>query len=92
MLQTLLEALALRGHDVSVVATDIPEAPPLTILNGVSIHSMPTSTAEVYLRSQRPDVIITHHERIPNTVRLARDLKSKWVFLVHNDDPANSST
>lgn len=87
MLHTMLEALANSGHDVLVVATDVPEAPPTFMVGPITVHNLPTPEGAKFIRALKPDVIISHHDRVSDSVRLSREIRCKFVFLVHNDMP-----
>lgn len=90
MIHTMMKALAQAGHDVTVVVSDMPEAPSEWVHDGVpvvSMRGMGAATARVVLDA--PDVVVTHHQNAPHAILGARRCGAKSVFVMHNSFPMN---
>lgn len=92
MLHTLLKALDGAGHDVTVVTTHTPQAPSQwrwDDIQGRSCRAPVAAAATV--RSLRPDVVITQHHNTALALDVAKAIRAKSVFLMHNDFDLNRS-
>ncbi|MEV6565869.1 glycosyltransferase [Streptomyces kronopolitis] len=85
MLHTMMRALHDAGVPVLVVCSDIPEAPAAWAVDGVPYAQLGAQTAEAFILSVRPRVVVTHHDYAPRAVRLAHSTGARSVLLVHND-------
>ncbi|MFD8509714.1 glycosyltransferase family 4 protein [Streptomyces antimycoticus] len=85
MLHTMMRALHDAGVPVLVVCSDMPEAPVSWAVDGVPYAQYDAQTAEAFIRSARPRVVVTHHDYAPRAVRLARDTGARSVLLMHSD-------
>lgn len=85
MIHTMMKALAQAGHDVTVVVSDMPEAPGEWTYDGVravSMRGVSAATARVIL--DRPDVVVTHHQNASSAILGARRVGAQSVFVMHN--------
>lgn len=92
MLHTMLKALSDAGHEVKVVASDLPDAPTEFEHEGVKCVTRPglaAATAQVIV--DRPDVVISHHQNAPSAILGARKIGAKSVFVQHNDMGLNKT-
>ena len=87
----MLVALAEAGHQVAVVTSDM-EAPAQWEwgpVKGISARNI--QHGEEMAMATRPDVMISHHQNSAATVRMARGIGAKSVFIQHNNFPDNST-
>lgn len=91
MLHTMLVALAEHGHTVRVVTSDMAAPPRWNWgpIEGISVKGMAEGEAAVL--ATHPDVIISHHQNSIPTIRMARAVGAKSVFIQHNNFPDNSN-
>lgn len=85
MIHTMMRALVAAGHDVTVVVSEMPEAPLEWVHDGVPVVSMrgvSAATARVVL--DRPDVVVTHHQNAAPAILGARRIGAQSVFVMHN--------
>ena len=85
MIHTMMRALEQAGHEVTVVVSDMPEAPGEWVHDGVPVVSMrgvSAATARVIL--DRPEVVVTHHQNASPAVLAARRVGAQSVFVMHN--------
>lgn len=77
MLHELLSALAERGHDVEVWATDeVDDA----VVDGVRVRAgMPTAV--------EADVVVSHLKSVATARRLARRARARFVQVLHSASP-----
>lgn len=85
MLHSMVKALQAAGHEVAVVATVLPEAPPAYSYDGVDVLATNVIYGRQNIQTWRPDLIITHHDNTVYTAQIARKLNIPWVFICHND-------
>lgn len=85
MLHTMVKSLQKAGHDVAVVATVLPEAPPSYTHDGVDVLATNVIYGRQNIQTWKPDLIITHHDNTVYTAQIARKLNIPWVFICHND-------
>lgn len=92
MLHTMLVALAEAGHDVTCVTSDMeaPETWTWGPVKGISAKGLLEGESAVL--KTRPDVVISHHQNAVPTIRLAKGIGAKSVFIQHNNFPDNSAT
>lgn len=87
MLHKMLTSLVEAGHQVNVVATDIPDAPFMYELDGVRIVRANRVTGPEFLKASGADVVVTHHDNTVKASLVARGLGKPCVYLMHNDFP-----
>ncbi|WP_439423178.1 glycosyltransferase family 4 protein [Saccharothrix sp. HUAS TT10] len=85
MLHAMVKALQAQGHEVLVIATVLPEAPPSYTYEGVPVFATNLVYGQQILADWRPDVIVTHHDNTVRAARIARKFKIPFAFLMHND-------
>lgn len=82
-------ALALRdaGHTVQFITTDTPQALDMEIYDEMVCHSVGTNRIRMLALAKtfRPNVILTHHQRAEMAIPIARQLRCKSIFVMHND-------
>ncbi|MER6610240.1 glycosyltransferase family 4 protein [Streptomyces sp. NPDC000927] len=91
MLHTMLKASRDAGHEVLVVATEMPEVSGEWIYDGVpgvSVQGLARGLAHV--AAARPDLIVTHHQNATAGIQMARRMGVKSAFLMHNDFGMNN--
>ena len=86
-MHTALQALQSAGHSISIVTTDTSMAPPLEEYQGMTCYSTGVNRQKIHqiVRRNKPDVIITHHQRAEIALPLARQIRVPSVLWVHND-------
>lgn len=86
-MHTLLKALHSAGHAISIITTDTPMAPALEMYDGMVCHSTGVNKQRIYqiARKDRPNLIITHHQRAEIALPLARQIRVPSALWVHND-------
>ncbi|MFB7845508.1 glycosyltransferase family 4 protein [Streptomyces sp. NPDC056053] len=85
MAHAMMRALADAGHEVTVVVSDMPEAPPSFEYDGIKCLSragVSAATAQVIV--DRPDVVVSHHQNATHANLAARRIGAKSVFVQHN--------
>lgn len=87
MLHAMVRKLQAHGHEVLVIATVLPEAPPSYTYEGVPVFVTNLVYGQQILSGWKPDVIVTHHDNTLRAARIARKFKIPLVFLMHNDLP-----
>lgn len=87
MLHEMVKALQKRGHEVQVITTVLPEAPPFYEYEGVKVRSTNVVYGQQLMGEFQPDVIVTHHENTQWCVRMKRKWGIPYVFIMHNDLP-----
>ncbi|QKW06934.1 glycosyltransferase family 4 protein [Streptomyces sp. NA04227] len=85
MLHTMMRTLHDAGVPVRVLCSAMPEAPPSWHTDGVPYASVGAQTAEAFIRSARPHLVVSHHDYATRAVHLARDIGSRSVLLAHSD-------
>lgn len=92
MLHTMLVALADAGHEVACVTSDM-DAPASWTWGPVKGYSRNgLLEGERAVLETKPDVVISHHQNGIPTIRLAKGIGAKSVFIQHNSFPDNSHT
>ena len=92
MLHAMMVALAEAGHQTTVVTSDMTNAPPQWEwgpVKGISARNI--QHGEEITLASKPDVVISHHQNSVPTVRIAKGIGAKSVFVQHNDFPDNSN-
>lgn len=91
MLHTMLVALADAGHEVTCVTSDMeaPENWTWGPVKGISKKGL--TDGEKAVLETRPDLIISHHQNAIPSIRMAKGLGAKSVFIQHNSFPDNSA-
>lgn len=96
VVQELMRAAAGAGHDAQVWCTNRDAQhgwtgrEPDTDLDGVKVHRVRNViVGSRHIQAWRPDVVVSHHQHVMHAVRLARTIKAKSVFLLHNDMDLN---
>lgn len=86
-MHTALRALQAAGHTVTIITTDTPMAPAVDGYEGMTCYSTGPNRQKIHLitKRDRPDVIITHHQRAEIALPLGRQLRIPTVLWVHND-------
>ncbi|MFE2424644.1 glycosyltransferase family 4 protein [Streptomyces hokutonensis] len=85
MLQTMMRALRDAGMSVLVVCSSMPEAPAAWDVDGVPYMHLPPRSAEVLIRTMRPNVMVTHHNYAARATALAKEAGARSVLLMHSD-------
>lgn len=85
MLHAMVKHLQKAGHEVLVLATVLPDAPPKYTYEGVDVLATNVVYGRQNIETWKPDLIITHHDNTIRTAQIARKLNIPWVFLCHND-------
>lgn len=91
VLHLLLKATVEAGHEVRFLATDIPHAPAHSDYDGVhieTVRNIAIGTRE--MARWRPDVVVSHHQNAVASIRYSKRLRTKSVYLTHNDHPGNA--
>lgn len=86
-MQHVLRAFQTRGHTVSIITTDTPQAPSYEVFDGMECFSTGNDRQKIYqVTGQiRPDAIISHHQRAEIAVPMANLLKIPSIVWIHND-------
>jgi glycosyltransferase involved in cell wall biosynthesis len=84
MLHTMLQAMQHAGHEVTVVTTDMREAPEQWTYGGIRAFSERKRSVVEVTRALRPDVIISHHTHAALGVQTAREFGVPSVIIQHN--------
>lgn len=86
-MHTALRALQEAGHSITIITTDTPMALPIDTFEGMACFSTGMNRNKIYqiARRDRPDVIISHHQRAEVAVPMARQFRIPSVLWVHND-------
>lgn len=91
MLHTMCKALVQRGHEVTVTATSLPEAPPTWNHEGVQgVNCSGVAEAVTRGAAMRPDLVLTHHDSATAGIQMARRIGAKSVFVQHNTFALNN--
>ena len=87
MLHRMALALKDAGHTVQMITTDTPQALDMEIYDEMVCHSVGKDRNRMMIlaRSFKPDVILSHHQRAEMAIPIARQLKVKSIFVMHND-------
>lgn len=89
MLHTMMETLAKAGHNATVVTSEM-EAPATWEWRGVKgITADGIQAGEEAVLATAPDVIVSHHQNALASVRMAKGIGARSVFVQHNDFPDN---
>lgn len=86
-MHTLLRALQKAGHSISIVTTDTPMAAAIEMYEGMACYSTGTNRPKIMsiIRHERPNLILTHHQRAEIALPLARQFRIPSALWVHND-------
>ena len=78
MLHELLKALAARGHQVEVWATDEQKD---AVVDGITVHAGTPDTVDA------ADVVVSHLKSVPTARKLAKTSGARFVALAHSAAP-----
>jgi hypothetical protein len=85
MLHAMVKTLQAKGHEVRVIATVLPEAPPMYEYEGVDVIATNVVYGRQNIETWKPDVIISHHDNTIRAAQMSRRLNIPFVFICHND-------
>lgn len=96
VIHELMKAAHRTGHDTRMWVTHQDSernwrgTEPDVELDGVLLHRVRNVILAGHsVRRWRPDVIVTHHDHATYSIKLARELGARSVFLTHNDFDLN---
>lgn len=85
MLHAMCKELVKNGHEVMVVASVLPEAPPAYEYEGINVLATNIVYGRQNIEAWKPDVIISHHDNTIRAAQISRKLGIPFVFIAHND-------
>lgn len=86
MLHAMLSYLASRGHEVECLVTDEPTTRgTVETVDGVRVVSLSKLDVRTRIRDHRPNLVISHHAEAGWTGKLAKEVQSLFVLVLHND-------
>lgn len=96
VIHELLRAAAEAGHETRMwvthknAQTNWRGTEPDVTLDGVKLHRVRNVIiAGQQVKAWRPDVIVTHHDHASYSIKLAKTIGARSVFLTHNNFPLN---
>lgn len=96
VLHELMKAAVEAGHEATIWCTNRDAArnwsgnEPDSVLDGVRIKRVRNVLMGARgMGSQKPDVIVSHHQHVLQALKTARLIKARSVFLTHNDMDIN---
>lgn len=86
VLHNILRHLANQGHEVTAYVTAAPRGAQETEYEGVRLVPVRSAMHAVsMLRPWQPQVTFTHHDNATVALQMRRHIRSRIVFLTHND-------
>lgn len=86
VLHNILRHLAEEGHEVTAYVTNAPRGAEETTYEGVRLVPVRSAMHGVsLLRVWQPQVTFTHHDNAVVTLQMRRRIRSRVIFLTHND-------
>jgi len=86
VLHNILRHLAEEGHEVTAYVTHAPKNAPETEYEGVRLVPVRSAMHGISkLRTFQPQVTFTHHDNAVVALQMRRRIRSRIVFLTHND-------
>lgn len=85
MLHAMIKALQAQGHEIRVIATVLPEAPPRYEYEGVDVIATNVVYGRQNIEAWKPDVIVSHHDNTIRAAQMSRKLNVPFVFICHNN-------
>lgn len=86
VLHNILHHLAEQGHEVTAYVTSAPKGAVETEYEGVRLVPVRSAMHGISkMRAWQPQVTFTHHENATVALQMRRHIRSRIVFLTHND-------
>lgn len=86
MLHAMLSYLASRGHEVECLVTDEPTTRgTVETIDGVRVRSLTAVDVRNHIRSFPPHTMISHHREAGWVGKLAKEVASRFILVLHND-------